>query len=103
MLNQDNLLKQLEDRIPTWSRIKQVVSVMLKYKRLLQRRSRIDIVDANESLFGSKLLHQSEKGIKMVQQRRLLAELKILTADKVGKKCDVPFPRSTKINQLDHF
>ena len=79
------------------------MSVMLKYKKILQRRSRIDILDANESLFGSKLLHQSEKEIKMVQQRRLFAELKILTADKVGKKCDVPFPKSPKINQLDNF
>ena len=79
------------------------MSVMLKYKRIVQRRSRIDILDASESLFGSKLLHQSEKGIKMVQQRRLFAELKILTADKVGKKCDVPFPKSPKINQLDNF
>ena len=56
-----DLLKQFEDRISTWSRTKQVVLVMLKYKSILQRRVRKDILDANESLFGSELLHQSEK------------------------------------------
>ena len=39
----------------------------------------------------------------MAQQRKFSAELKILTAAKVGKKCDVPFPKSSKINQLDPF
>ena len=39
----------------------------------------------------------------MAQQRRFSAELKILTAIKVGTKCYVPFPKSSKINQLDPF
>ena len=99
-----DLLKQLDDKISTWSRMKQVVSVMLKYKSLFQRRARKDILDCNESLFGSKLLHQSEKEIiKVVQQRRFSTELKILAAAKIRKKCDVPIPKSSKINQLDPF
>ena len=61
-------LKQLEDRISTWSRIKQVVSVILKYKSILRRRARKDILDANTPLFGRELLHQSETEIiKMTQ------------------------------------
>ena len=52
-------LKQLEDKISTWPRMKQVVSVMLKYKSILQRRARKDILDGNKLLFGSKLLHHS--------------------------------------------
>ena len=51
-----DLLKQLEDKISTWSRMKQVVPVMLKYKSILRRRARKDILDDNESLFESKLL-----------------------------------------------
>ena len=95
-------LKRLEDRISTWSRMKQFVSAILKYKTILQRRARKDILDANKPLFGRELLHQSEiEIIKMTQQRRFSAELNILTAGKVGKKCDVPFPKSSKINQLD--
>ena len=84
--------------------MKQVVSVMLKYKSILRRRARKDSLDANKPLFGSELLHQSETEIiKMAQQRRFSAELKILTAAKVGGKCDVPFPKSSKINQFNQF
>ena len=98
-----DLLKQLQDKISTWSRMKQVVSVMLKFKSILRRKARKDIIDGNELLFGSKLLHQSETEIvKMVQRRRFSAELKILTVAKVGKKCD-PFPKSSKMNQLGPF
>ena len=87
-----DLLKQLEDKISTCSRMKQVVPVMLKHKSILRRRARKDILDDNESLFESKLLHQGEiEIIKVVLQRRFSAELKILAAAKVGKKCDVPF------------
>ena len=43
----------------------------------------------------------------MALQRRFSAELKILTAAKVEEndvmKCDVPFPKSSKLNQLDPF
>ena len=39
----------------------------------------------------------------MPQQRKFSAELKILTPAKVEKKCDVPSPRSSKINHLDPF
>ena len=82
-----DILKQLEDRISTWSRMKQVVSVMLKYKSILQKRIRKDILDTNKPLFQSELLHQSEiENIKMAQQRRFSGRLKILTAAKVGKK-----------------
>ena len=67
--------------------MKQVVSVMLKYKGILQKRIRKDILDTNKPLFQSELLHQSEiENIKMAQQRRFSAGLKILTAAKVGKK-----------------
>ena len=77
---------------------------MLKYKSILRRRDRKDILDADELLFGRELLHQSEiEIIKMPQQRRFSAELNILTAVKVGKNYDVPFPKSSKINQLDPF
>ena len=77
---------------------------MLKYKSILQRRDRKDKLDANESQFGSTCLHQSETEIiKMAQQRKFSAELKILTAAKVGRKCHVPSPKSLKINQLDPF
>ena len=76
---------------------------MLKFKSILRRRTRKDILDSNELLFGSKLLHQSEiEIVKMVQHRRFSAELKILTAAKVGKKCD-PFPKSSKMNQFSPF
>ena len=71
--------------------MKQVVPVMLKFKNILWRRARKDILDGSELLFGSKRLQQSEiEIVKMVQHRRFSAELKILTAAKVGKKCD-PF------------
>ena len=43
-----DILKQLEDRISTWSRMKQVVSVMLKYKGILQKRIRKDIGTAKK-------------------------------------------------------
>ena len=99
-----DLLKQLEDRISTWSRMKQVVSIMLNYKSIVRRRTRKDILDVNKPLFGSEPLHQSEiEIVKMAQQRRFSAEFKILTAAKVGKKCDVPFRKSSVINQLDPF
>ena len=39
----------------------------------------------------------------MAQQRRFPAELKILTAGKVSKNCNVFLPKSSKINQLDAF
>ena len=52
-------LKQLEDKISTWPRMKQVVLVMLQYKSILQRRARKDILDGNKLLFGSKLLLHS--------------------------------------------
>ena len=43
----------------------------------------------------------------MAHQRRFSAELKILTAAKVEEndvmKCDVPFPKSSKLNRLDPF
>ena len=46
---------------------------MLKYRSILQRRAGKDKLDANESLFGSKRLHQSEiEIIKMAQQRKFL-------------------------------
>ena len=93
-----DLLKQLEDKMSTCSRMKQVVPVMLKYKNILRRRARKDILDDNESLFESKLLHQGEiEIIKMVLQRRFSAELNILTVAKVGKKCDVPFLNPRKL------
>ena len=93
-----DLLKQLEDKMSTCSRMKQVVPVMLKYKNILRRRARKDILDDNESLFESKLLHQGEiEIIKMVLQRRFSAELNILTVAKVGKKCDFPFLNPRKL------
>ena len=77
---------------------------MLKYKSILQKRARKDILDANKPLFGSKPLHQSEiEIIKMAQERRFSAELKISTAAKLGKKYDVLFSKSSKINYLDPF
>ena len=76
----------------------------VKVQEYITKRARKDVLEANKSLFGSKLLHQSEiEIIKMAQQRRFSAELKILTTANVGKKCDVPFPKSSKINQLDPF
>ena len=47
--------RQLEDKIATWSGIKQVVSVMLKCKIILRRRARKDMLDANKPLFGSEV------------------------------------------------
>ena len=51
--------------------MKQVVSAMLNYKSILLRRARKGILDANESLFGSKLSHQSGIEIKSVTAKKI--------------------------------
>ena len=61
-------------------------------------KNRKDILDGNESLFGSKLLNQSH-----IEIRRFSGKLKILTAAKVRRKYDVPFPKFSNINQIDPF
>ena len=68
------------------------------------RRARKDLLDANESLFGSENLHQIEiEIIKMAQEGKFSAELRIVTSDKLWEKCDDLFPKSSKNNQLDLF
>ena len=67
------------------------MSVMLKYKSKLLIEM-IYYMLMNHYL-GANFYTRVIEIIKMAQQKRFSAELKILTAAKVGmKKCDVSFP-----------
>ena len=79
----------------TWERIRRVMSWVLRFKQILLRKITMDVI--KEPLHGSDLLQESEvQLIKFVQEKRFLAELKVLTS----RDKDVTMSRSSTIKQL---
>ena len=67
----------MEEKIPTWDRMKRVMSLVLRFKQILLRKIKMDAT--KEPLHGSDLLQESEAQlIKFVQEKRFTAELKAL-------------------------
>ena len=93
-----DILHQLEEKISTWNRIKRVMSWVLRFKQIPQRKTKMDVT--KEPLHGSNLFQESEAQlIKFVQEKKFSAELKALRS----WNKDVKMPRSSTIKQLDPF
>ena len=67
-----DILHQLEEKISTWDRIKRVVSWVLRFKQILLRKTKKDVIE--EPLHSSDLLQESEvQLINLVQEKRFSA------------------------------
>ena len=78
--------KTLEEKIPTWARMKKVIFWVLRFKQILLRKIKIDVI--KELLHSNGLLQESEvQLIKFVLEKRFSANLKILVSRVKIRQC----------------
>ena len=104
VVQKEDVIEYLEEKISSWSKFKRIISLLLCYKRKLLQHSRIEkgwtgtnSINCNDRLFNLEELKRAEKEvIKSVQQRHFKEEIIALHNGNSMKS-------SSKIVKLDPF
>ena len=104
VVQQEDVIGYLEERIPIWSKFKRIITLLLCYKRKLLQHIRskkgwkgANTINCNDRLFNLEELKIAEKEvIKSVQQRHFKEEIMALHNGNSLKS-------SSKIGKLDLF
>ena len=104
VVQQEDVIGYLEERIPIWSKFKRIITLLLCYKRKLLQHIRskkgwkgANTINCNDRLFNLEDLKRAEKEvIKSVQQRHFKEEIMALHNGNSLKS-------SSKIVKLDPF
>ena len=93
-----DMLEALESRISSWFKMNKVVSIVLRYKKLLKKiRNR----ESQGEMINNSLLKEAEiEIINLLQPRKFAAEIKCLTPRDSDES---RLKRNSKIFQLDLF
>ena len=104
VVQKEDVIEYLEERISNWSKFKRIIALLLCYKRKLLQHIRskkgwkgANTINCNDRLFNLEEIKRAEKGvIKSVQQRHFKEEIMALHNGNSLKS-------SSKIVKLDPF